>query len=183
MAQAAPAPKSSRRSRPEAVSSPAAQDLACLEARRLRAAPMFERGSSPAEVARVLGVSRQSTSRWHRAWAEGGSAALASSGKRGRSARLSSAQLKEGELALRKGARSQGYATDLWTLDRVGGVIESVTGVAYHRGHVWKVLRSLGWSRQRPARQATERDDEAIAAWVKTTWPRVKKTPEDGTPA
>jgi transposase len=144
---------------------------------------MFDRGSTQAEVVRALGVSRQSASRWHRAWAEGGSAALVSSGKRGRSARLSSAQLKEVEQALRKGARSQGHATDLWTLDRVGAVIESVTGVAYHRGHVWKVLRSLGWSRQRPARQATERDDEAIAAWVKTTWPRVKKTPEDGAPA
>src|SRR2546421_2259759 len=36
----------------------------------------------------------------------------------------------------------------------VGAVIESVTGVAYHRGHVWKVLRSLGWTRQRPARQS-----------------------------
>jgi transposase len=145
---------------------------------------MFDRGLSPAEVARALGVTRQSTSRWHRAWVEGGSAALASSGKRGRSARLSSAHLKEVESALRKGARSHGYATDLWTLDRVGAVIEStVTGVTYHRGHVWKVLRALGWSRQRPARQAVERDDEAIAAWVKTTWPRVKKTPEDGAPA
>ena len=103
---------------------------------------MFERGSSPAEVARVLGVSRQSTSRWHRAWVEGGSAALASTGRRGRSARLSSNELKKVEKALLKGARSQGYATDLWTLERVGMVIESVTGVTYHRGHVWKVLRS-----------------------------------------
>jgi transposase len=183
MAQAAPAPKSNRHPRPEAPAAPVGQDLASLERRRLRAARMFDRGSTQAEVVRALGVSRQSASRWHRAWAEGGSAALASSGKRGRSARLSSAQLKAVEQALRKGARSQGYATDLWTLDRVGAVIESVTGVTYHRGHVWKVLRSLGWTRQRPARQAAERDDEAIAAWVKTTWPRVKKTPEDGAPA
>jgi transposase len=87
------------------------------------------------------------------------------------------------EAALRKGARSQGYASDLWTLDRLRAVIESVTGVAYHRGHVWKVLKSLGWSRQRPARQAVERDDEAIASWVKTTRPRVKKTPDDGAPS
>ena len=181
MAQAAPAPNKKHRSRPEVASAPAGQDLASLERRRLRAGRMFDRGSTQAEVVRALGVSRQSTSRWHRAWVEGGSAALASSGKRGRSARLSSAQLKEVESALRKGARSQGFATDLWTLDRVGAVIESVTGVSYHRGHVWKVLRALGWSRQRPARQATERDDEAIAAWVKATWPRVK-TPEDGAP-
>ena len=182
MAQAAPAPKRNRRSRPEAASEPTGQDLASLERRRLRAGRMFDRGSTQAEVVRALGVSRQSASRWHGAWVEGGSAALASSGKRGRSARLSSAQLKEVEQALRKGARSQGYASDLWTLDRVGAVIESVTGVAYHRGHVWKVLRSLGWSRQRPARQATERDDEAIATWIKDRWPRVKKTPGDGAP-
>src|SRR5712691_7596291 len=149
MAQAAPARKSSLRSRPEAPSEPTAQDLASLERRRQRAGAMFDGGSSPAEVARILGVTRQSASRWHRAWAEGGSAALASAGKRGRSARLSSAELKDVEQALLKGARSHGYASDLWTLDRVGMVIESVTGVAYHRGHVWKVLRSLGWSRQR----------------------------------
>jgi len=125
MAQAAAARKTNRRSRPEAVASPGAQDLASLEARRQRAAPMFERGVSPAEVARVLGVSRQSTSRWHRAWVDGGADALASTGKRGRSARLSSAQLKQVEQALLRGARSQGYASELWTLDRVGAVIES----------------------------------------------------------
>jgi transposase len=183
MAQAAPAPKSSRRSRPEAPAAPAGQDLASLQRRRLRAGRMFDKGSTPAEVARALGVTRQSTSRWHRAWAEGGAGALASTGKRGRSARLSAAELTRVEEALRKGARANGCTTDLWTLDRVRAVIESVTGVAYHRGHVWKVLRSLGWSRQRPARQATERDDEAIAAWVKERWPRVKKAPDDGAPS
>ena len=33
--------------------------------RRLRAAGLFQQGLSQAEVARRLGVSRQSTSRWH----------------------------------------------------------------------------------------------------------------------
>ena len=33
----------------------------------------------------------------------------------------------------------------------------------------------MGWSRQRPARRAVERDDEAIARWVAEDWPRVKK--------
>ncbi|MGW3470079.1 winged helix-turn-helix domain-containing protein [Saccharopolyspora sp. NPDC000995] len=32
----------------------------------------------------------------------------------------------------------------------------------------WTILRErLGWSRQRPARRAVERDDEAINRWVK----------------
>jgi hypothetical protein len=32
----------------------------------------------------------------------------------------------------------------------------------------------MGWSCQRPARRAKERDEEAIEAWVKTTWPKAK---------
>jgi transposase len=63
----------------------------------------------------------------------------------------------------------------------VAAVIERVTGVAYHPGHVWRILRQqLGWSRQRPARRAVERDDAAIEAWVKQRWPSLKKAPSVG---
>jgi transposase len=70
----------------------------------------------------------------------------------------------------------------MWTLTRVAEVIETVTGVTYHPGHVWYILRDMGWSRQRPARRAIERDDAAIDAWVKNRWPAVKKTPDAGRP-
>ena len=67
------------------------------------------------------------------------------------------------------------------TLARVAEVIERVTGVRYHRGHVWRILREqLGWTRQRPARRAVERDDEAIDRWVRERWPKVKKAPGVG---
>ncbi len=47
--------------------------------------------------------------------------------------------------------------------------IERVTGVTYHPGHVWYVLRyQLGWTWQRPARRAVERN-------VKRRWPQLKK--------
>jgi transposase len=73
------------------------------------------------------------------------------------------------------GARASGFAGDLWTLARVAQVIEQHTGVAHHPEHVWRLLRGLGWSVQRPARGATERDDEAVERWVKEDWPRIKK--------
>ena len=76
-----------------------------------------------------------------------------------------------------KGPKANGFPTELWTLARVADVIEQVTGVKYHPGHVWRVLRQMGWTRQRPARRAAERDDEAIEQWVNERWPRVKKTP------
>ncbi len=51
-------------------------------------------------------------------------------------------------------------------------MIERVTAVAYHLGHVWKLLRHrMGWRLQRPARRAVERDERAIARWVAEDWP------------
>jgi transposase len=75
-----------------------------------------------------------------------------------------------------KGAEANGYPNDVWTLQRVAEVIERVTGVAYHPAHVWYLLRhGLQWSWQRPARRATERNDEAIHQWVTKRWPQLKK--------
>jgi transposase len=152
------------------------RDFEGMEQRRKRAARMFGRGVPQADVARQLEVSRQSVSRWYADWQRGGTGALKAAGRAGRMPRLTVAQLDQIERALRRGPRAHGFATDLWTLDRVATVIETETGVHYHRGHVWKLLRDkLGWSRQRPARRASERDDEAIAAWVATEWPRIKR--------
>jgi transposase len=95
----------------------------------------------------------------------------------GRPAKLSPAQLTKVEKALAKGAEANGYVTDLWTLPRVAEVIERLTGVAYHPGYVWYILRNqLRWSWQRPARRAVERDDEAIEHWVNRRWPQLKNT-------
>jgi transposase len=98
-------------------------------------------GHSQAEVTRQLGVARQNVSRWHALWQAGGLQALASRGPTGYAPRLSPEQLQAIDQALRQGARAHGFDTDHWTLDRVTTVIERPTGVAYHRGHVWKLLR------------------------------------------
>ena len=51
-------------------------------------------------------------------------------------------------------------------------MIQRLTGVGYHPGHVWKLLRHrLHYRRQRPARRAAERDEQAIARWVAEDWP------------
>jgi transposase len=56
----------------------------------------------------------------------------------------------------------------------VAAVIQRLTGVGYHPGHVWRLLRGLGWSLQRPARRASERDEVEIARWRAEEWPRIK---------
>jgi transposase len=91
-----------------------------------------------------------------------------------RAARLSAAELEAVAQALGKGPQAFGFDTDLWTLARVAAVIERLTGVRHHPGHVWRLLRRLGWSPQRPARRASERDEAEIARWRAEEWPRIK---------
>ena len=142
----------------------------------MRAADLFEHGVIPAEIARRVGVRHQVVSQWRKAWREGGREALRAAGRAGRRPKLTDAQRAEVEQALVNGAEANGYLTDLWTLPRVAETIERLTGVSYHPGHVWYVLRDqLDWTWQRPARRAVERNDEAIEQWVKKRWPQVKK--------
>jgi hypothetical protein len=66
----------------------------------------------------------------------------------GRPRRLSDSQLAAIDQALRQGARGHGFDTDHWTLARITRVIERLTGVGYHPGHVWKLLRHrFKWKR------------------------------------
>src|ERR1035441_3234776 len=86
------------------------------------------------------------------------------------------------ERALRKGARYHGFSADLWTLPRVATVVERVTGVRFHPGHVWRILGSIDWTVQKPARQAKERDDDKVTYWKQVRWPELKKTLCSSTP-
>jgi transposase len=150
-------------------------DYATEQARRIEAGRLFAQGLSQAEVARQLGVSRQSASRWFRLWKANGSEGLRGAGRTGRKRQLSEEELRRLEAVLIQGPQAQGYETNLWTLQRIASVIEKLFGVSYHPGHVWKLLRQLGWSCQRPERCAAERDETTVRRWLKYRWPRIKK--------
>jgi transposase len=150
----------------------ARRDFAAMQQRRMQAAELFEQGVISAEVARQVGVSPT----WRAAWRRSGRDGLRGAGRAGRVPKLSRDQLAAVERELLKGAEANGYANDVWTLQRVAEVIERLTGVTYHPAHVWSLLRhELKWSWQRPARRATERNEEAIHQWVKKRWPVLKK--------
>jgi transposase len=153
-----------------------------LEARRFEAARLFRQGQSQAAVMRQLGVTRQTAHRWYHLWRRRGRQGLKAAGRLGRKPRLDARQLGQVERALLGGPQRHGFRTDLWTLPRVATVIERLTGVHYHAGHVWYLLRGLHWSLQRPARQARERDERAIRQWIAERWPTVKKTPDASAP-
>lgn len=150
-----------------------------MEKRRRKAGRLFDKGCSAPEVARRLGVARQVAYRWKDAWTSGGTKALASKGPAGRKSKLTREQTQQVTKALLDGPGAQGYQTNLWTLPRVAALIEDLTGVRYHPGHVWRLLGASGFSCQRPERRAMERDEKAIRHWQRKTWPALKKKPSN----
>jgi len=149
-----------------------------LEQRRRDAVAMLKRGVKPATVARALRVSLVSVGRWRRAADEGGAGALASTRSTGRPPKLSAARRHRLLDLLRQGPGRHGFRTGLWTLGRVAEVIRRRFGVSYHPSQVWRILRGLGWSCQKPQCRARERDEASIARWRRVVWPRLKKRGE-----
>ena len=121
------------------------RDRAKLERRRLQAARLLQKGVHEAEVARRVGVHRQSVNRWARQLAEGGRASVEEgtptpAGRRS----LSAADRERIVQGLKRGPEALGYRTSLWTAWRVADLIERECGVKYSTVHAWRLLASVG---------------------------------------
>jgi transposase len=146
------------------------------EERRLAAARLLRAGRlPPAEIARRLGVSRTSVTRWKRSLLRGGVRALRHRPPPGRPCRLAPGQWQRLFRTLRRGALRAGFDTERWTLRRIGAVIAGEFGMHYHPRSLGRALRARGWSPQRPIARARERNDALVEAWLKRDWPRVKR--------
>ncbi len=152
-----------------------ARDFDALEARRMSALGLMREGLNNSRIGRQLGVANQTVSRWRKEYSAGGKKALAQAGRAGRKPRLDDKQTKALTGRLLAGPEKLGYETPLWTCERVAHLIAQEFGIRYHPGHVWRILRGLGWSPQRPVGRALERDEKAIREWKRITWPAAKK--------
>lgn len=146
--------------------------------RRVRAGRMLLSGKGPTEVAKAVGVARQTVHTWKGVLNEGGIDALRAMGGKGRPPRLDARQLSVLRHNLLDRPTEHGFGTELWTLKRVRLLIERLFGVSYSEVHVWRILGALGFSNQKPERRALERDVAAAAQFKHKTWPALKKKPK-----
>lgn len=145
--------------------------------KRLKAGRMLLAGKGFAEVALAVGVARQTVYTWKGLLDEGGIDALRAVRERGRPAQLDEQQLAAVRATLLRSPTEQGFGTELWTLKRVGLVIERLHGVRFGQTQVWRILGSLGFSPQKPEKRAIERNEDAVRNWKRKTWPSLKKKP------
>ncbi|MBL0167682.1 MAG: IS630 family transposase [Propionivibrio sp.] len=146
--------------------------------KRLKAGRMLLAGKGCADVATAVGVARQTVYTWKGLLDEGGIDALRAVPERGRPAQLDEQQLAAVRATLLRSPTEYGFATELWTLKRVGAVIERLHGVRFGQTQIWRILGSLGFSPQKPEKRAIERNEDAVRHWKRRTWPRLKKKPQ-----
>jgi transposase len=147
---------------------------------RMIAANMFDAGLSSAEVAPHLGVAVQTVREWRRDYLAGGRDALRSAKPPGRPARLAEAQREQlaGMLDGRTPAELGFEGRHLWTQRLIADLIAREFGVTYHHDHVGVILKEVGFTHQKPARRAVERDEARIEGWRRDAWPALlKKVP------
>ena len=146
-----------------------------LETRRRLAGRLLLEGRKIGEVAKIVDASVSSVNRWYRAVKNGGLEALKAKPHLGPKSRLNEKQKQRLIKILLAGPCKAGYRTDLWTCPRVAEVIVKTFGVKYHPANVWKILRSLGWTPQKPEQRARERNEADIQHWRRQVWPQIKK--------
>jgi transposase len=146
-----------------------------LETRRRLAGRLLLEGRKIGEVAEIVAASASSVRRWRQAVKKGGLEALKAKTHLGPKPRLNEKQKQRLVKVLLAGPRKAGYRTDLWTCPRVAEVIAKKFHVDYHPAHVWKILRSLGWTPQKPEQRARERNEADIRRWRRQVWPRIKR--------
>lgn len=142
-----------------------------LEARRRRAAGYFTKGRTKYWVAKHFNVSFPAAGEWHRRWKDGTLAAR----KPGKKEKLSYEQKRDLSNMLLKNPTVYGYATQLWTLERITSVVHKELNVSYRPRSLSHMLHMLGFSCQKPERRAKERNEKRIAEWKRAAWPALLK--------
>lgn len=155
--------------------------LSWQEGRRRRAWELHQLGWPQQQIAAALGVTQGAVSQWLGRARRDGVDALRAHPAPGPCPKLTPQQRAQLPALLARGAEAFGFRGAVWTRRRVARLIDEHFGVRYHPTQVGRLLRDLEWSVQRPVLRATQRDDEAVAAWYATRWPAIKKKPGGGT--
>lgn len=146
-----------------------------MEARRVAAVRRVNDGWAQKDVAEFLGVHPVTVAKWvarHRARGDEG---LKAKPTPGRPRFLTADQERKVLGWVAESPTRHGFATDLWTARRAAELILRRFGVRFHPGYLREWLARRGYSPQRPARRARQRDQAAIDRWVREDWPRIQK--------
>jgi transposase len=153
----------------------ALKDLAMW--RRAKCVLGYIDGRAAIDLAKEIGVDRSAIAKWTSWYNAEGAEGLRTRLLPGRSPRLTEEQRAEVSRVVEAGPQAAGFQSGMWTGALVGQWIEQRFGVHYHPQHIPRLLHQLGFSVQRPRKRLARADLERQAAWLRTTFPAIKKKP------
>jgi transposase len=154
-----------------------------LQALRLRALRGCEGGLSESDVAELLGVARETVSRWWSAYITGGVEALPDyrSGRPVGSGRtLNDEQTAHIQELLDANTPNQlGIQAPLWNRRAVRDLIHKEYGIDLPVRTVGEYLKRWGYTAKRPGRHAKDQDPEEVRQFLEEIYPEIEKRAQE----
>jgi len=129
---------------------------------------------SPEKVAKEYGYNRTNIYKWLKTYRKKGYKGLKYKKPTGRKKDLTAGELRRLEKYLSKDPRQLKFYDGLWTVNMVREIILKKFGKEYGISGIHNLLKSLGYTYQKPMFRATQRNPEAISEWKKITYPAIR---------
>lgn len=147
-----------------------------LEQLRINAVQRVEAGESPEVVIKSIGFERVCIYRWIAAYRSGGIDALKAKKLNGRPPILTAQQLMRLFAVICNETPEQyHFPFALWTVAIIRDVIKKLFSVSMSEVSVWRTLKKLGLTPQRPLRRAYQQKSEAVKQFLEEEYPKIKE--------
>src|SRR3954471_21023094 len=154
-----------------------------LRALRLRAVHGCELGFSEGDVADLLGVTRETVSRWFSAYQAEGLDGLPDerTGRPVGSGRTLTDEQGEHiqQLIDENSPAKLGIQAPLWTREAVRELIHKEYGIWMAVRTVGQYLKRWGYTAKRPSRHANDQDPEEVKKWLEETYPDIERQADE----
>lgn len=130
---------------------------------------------SPEEVIKTFGLHRANIYKWLSLYKTGGWKALKSSKSEGPKPKLSSSEEKKLGLLLLKNPHQLRFEYALWTIEMIKELIDIKFNKQLSSFTVSRILKKIGYTKQKPLYRAYQQDAQKVALWLKKEYPQIKK--------
>jgi transposase len=151
-------------------------DRKAKEALRIRVVEQVREGFSPEQLAKVLDINPRTVYRWLEQFHYGGQEALKAKPIPGRPPKLSGEQMSWIATTVReKNPLQLQFPFALWTLGMIRELIRTRFAVGLSEVSVGRLMRTLGFTPQRPLHRAYQQDPVLVEKWRAEDYPAIQR--------
>jgi transposase len=149
------------------------EQLEFIRTQAVRAVRVDKR--SPEEVIKTFGLHRSNIYKWLKLYDKGGWSALKSKKSKGKEPKINDKEKKGLSKLLLKNPQQLQFDFGLWTLEMVKSLIKRKYGKDISLWTVSRLLKSIGFTKQKPLFRAYQQDSTKVDNWLKEQYPAIEK--------